>query len=470
MPSPVPSSDPTLTFSPTRDPPAPSPSSLPDPTPSPSARPLSAPTPEPLGSPTPAPRLTPTPAGTLSVTASLVLVVTSAEGDGAAGGPSAAQASALATAVEANAVPAGCSLRDFKAVAGGASARRLLARTLLLDGAAPASSDRGDGKDPSGTSNDRGAPLGLKRGLAQSDRRLEPTAWWHLSFEVLNVAGDELALISSWDLAYNVEFGLRSPGFEYDASTEAGVAVTVDQSTLVVYPATRRPSARPSSSPVSGPEANNEDDEANAASTSVLLLTGAGFAVILLLLCGTRAALKRRAASEVATAAAWASAAKQARKGEEGRNETKSLGQGNILIGRDIELGRVHGSGSAMVAQAEESPSNGRHQSANMPAPGVSSQDASCIAFLEKINMKDSFPSIKAKVGGSITLEDLCNPDFVSDKMLRDLTISSFQIRRFRGACREHTLGSSVRGKDVEQFIAPNAVTMLPAGQQGVML
>ena len=75
-----------------------------------------------------------------------------------------------------------------------------------------------------------------------------------------------------------------------------------------------------------------------------------------------------------ATAAASALAAEQAPEGEEEHNGTGSrpMGQG------DIVLGGVHGSSSAKVAQAEASSSIGRHQSASKPAPGVSSQDASC--------------------------------------------------------------------------------------------
>ena len=106
----------------------------------------------------------------------------------------------------------------------------------------------------------------------------------------------------------------------------------------------------------------------------------------------------------------------------------------------DIELGDYSSGGTKGVQAA--APSGGRRLSAK-PAPRVSSQDANCIAFLEKINLSDIFPRIKAEAGGTVTLEDLCNPDFVSDKMLLDFELNKAQIRRFRRACLEHTEGAS---------------------------
>ena len=72
-----------------------------------------------------------------------------------------------------------------------------------------------------------------------------------------------------------------------------------------------------------------------------------------------------------------------------------------------------------------------------------STQDDECIAFLAKVSLAEVFPRIKAEAGGTLTLEDLCNPDFVSDQMLLKFELGAVQIRRFRRAVCERAEGAS---------------------------
>ena len=64
--------------------------------------------------------------------------------------------------------------------------------------------------------------------------------------------------------------------------------------------------------------------------------------------------------------------------------------------------------------------------------------DDECIAFLTKVKLAEIFPRIKSEAGGTITVEEMCNPDCVSDKMLVDFDLNKTKIRRFRRAVREH--------------------------------
>ena len=71
------------------------------------------------------------------------------------------------------------------------------------------------------------------------------------------------------------------------------------------------------------------------------------------------------------------------------------------------------------------------------PMP-VGPHDVECLAFLKTANFVEIFPRIKAEAGGNITIEKMCNPDFVSDKMLVDFKLNKAQIRRFRRAVDDH--------------------------------
>jgi hypothetical protein len=68
--------------------------------------------------------------------------------------------------------------------------------------------------------------------------------------------------------------------------------------------------------------------------------------------------------------------------------------------------------------------------------------DEECVAFLTKVNLAEIFPRMKDEAGGTITIEEMCNSDFVSDKMLVDFELNKAQIRRFRRAVREHSDGA----------------------------
>ena len=87
-------------------------------------------------------------------------------------------------------------------------------------------------------------------------------------------------------------------------------------------------------------------------------------------------------------------------------------------VGGDVEMGSV-GGGGAVPMRA------GPH-------------DAACIAFLKTANLVEIFPRIKAEAGGTVTFEEMCNPDFVSDKMLVEFKLNKAQIRRFRRAVDDH--------------------------------
>ena len=69
---------------------------------------------------------------------------------------------------------------------------------------------------------------------------------------------------------------------------------------------------------------------------------------------------------------------------------------------------------------------------------GTNGKDAECVAFLASVNLAEALSRIEAEVGGSITLEELCNPGIVSDRMLLGFELSKAQIRRFRRAVRKH--------------------------------
>ena len=65
---------------------------------------------------------------------------------------------------------------------------------------------------------------------------------------------------------------------------------------------------------------------------------------------------------------------------------------------------------------------------------GVDPRTAACLSFLAKANLEDIFPQIKAEAGGSVSVEDLCNPDMVSDAMLLSFELNKAEIRRYHSA------------------------------------
>ena len=48
------------------------------------------------------------------------------------------------------------------------------------------------------------------------------------------------------------------------------------------------------------------------------------------------------------------------------------------------------------------------------------------------------YSQIKAEAGGRVCVEDLCNPDLVSDAVLLGFGLNKIEIRRYRRAVREH--------------------------------
>ena len=106
-------------------------------------------------------------------------------------------------------------------------------------------------------------------------------------------------------------------------------------------------------------------------------------------------------------------------------------GGGDDFADGDVELGTVP---KSLAEGRSEKKAMGGSQTV---------LDEECIAFLAKVNLEEIFPRIKAEAGGTITVEEMCDPDFVSDKMLVDFELSKAKIRRFRRAVREYSDGAA---------------------------
>ena len=72
------------------------------------------------------------------------------------------------------------------------------------------------------------------------------------------------------------------------------------------------------------------------------------------------------------------------------------------------------------------------------------------MALLEKCNLVEIYSQIKAEAGGSISVENLCNPDLVSDAVLLGFGLNKIQIGRYRRAVRQYQGVSGEAGADAE--------------------
>jgi len=157
------------------------------------------------------------------------------------------------------------------------------------------------------------------------------------------------------------------------------------------------------------------------------------------------------------------------RKNEDrAQQRIRELTAENEALKRELELSKQNIIAAKRLAQLVRGqrslfPADAYAGSATISEGGrlrvVGAEDDECIAFLTKVNLAEVFPRIKAEAGGTITLEGLCNADFVSDKMLLDFELNKAQIRRFRQAVREHADGASSSSRASE---AGSVVASLP--------
>ena len=82
----------------------------------------------------------------------------------------------------------------------------------------------------------------------------------------------------------------------------------------------------------------------------------------------------------------------------------------------------------------------------------VDEKEVACLEFLADANLAYIFPDIKAEAGGTVSVEDLCNPDFVSDSMLVNFGLGKAHIRRYRRVVRLHQGGAAPSSELIDEF------------------
>ena len=102
---------------------------------------------------------------------------------------------------------------------------------------------------------------------------------------------------------------------------------------------------------------------------------------------------------------------------------------------RDGRIGGLLGDADAAVDDGSGG-GGGKSGSAGASEPDEP-YDPATVTFLEGTNLLSILPLLTAEAGGTVSLEEVCNAEFVSDKMLLGFNLNKAQVRRFRRAVQK---------------------------------